>query len=77
MMRTMAQTGRPSKGDRVVTYARPARAVRVALEKDAAAAGYDNLSDYISKILAEHVDLAHLAPGPARHPDQEALPVGA
>ena len=57
-------TGRPSKGDRVVTYTRPHRLVREACEASAIAQGYESLSDYIAAVLAEREGLTDLAPQP-------------
>lgn len=71
----MAQTGRPSKGDRVVLYSRPERRVREAVERSAAEHGYDNVSDYVAAVLAHHEGLDALAPIPSRNPDQQELPL--
>lgn len=74
-MSPMARTGRPTKGDRVVLYSRPARPVREAVEKSAAEHGYDSVSDYVAAVLAHHEGLDALAPAPTRNPDQEELPL--
>lgn len=71
----MSRIGRPSKGDRVVAYSRPHRAVREACEASAYAQGYTSLSDYIAAVLAVHEGLPDLAPAPDRNP--EALPLTA
>lgn len=69
-----AQTGRPAKGDRVVTYTRLNRRVRVAAEEAAAREGYDGLSDYVAAVISEHLELPDLAPRP-RNANTTELPL--
>lgn len=69
-----AQTGRPAKGDRVVTYTRLQRQVREAAEAAAVREGYEGLSDYISAVVAEHLELPAMAPQP-RHTKEGELPL--
>jgi hypothetical protein len=71
----MSKIGRPSKGDRVVTYARPHRLVRESCEASALAQGYDSLSDYIAAVLAHHQGLPELAPLPRPRGGEDELPM--
>lgn len=73
----MSRQGRPSKGDRIVAYSRPHRAVRESCEASARDQGYSNLSDYIAAVLAVHEGLPELAPQPDLAPLREALPLTA
>ena len=60
----MSRMGRPSKGDRAVTYSRPHRLVREACEASAREQGFSALSDYIAAVLAVHEGYPELAPRP-------------
>ena len=68
--------GRPSKGDRYPRTVRLPRELNEAIEDAAAAAGYDNVNDYIVEIVIRARD-AGLFPAPGAQGGQMRLPVSA
>ena len=71
--RSRNRGGRPSKGDRYARTIRFPRPLNEAIEDAAAAAGYDNVNDYVVEILIR-AQAAGLFPPPG---GQMRLPVSA
>lgn len=66
--------GRPSKGSRKARTIRFPQSLNTMIEKAAAAAGYDNVNDYVVDLVAQaHAEGVH--PKPAS--GQERLPISA
>jgi len=74
-MAAIRRTGRPSKGDRVVVYARPHRVIADRLKSDSEAAGISQ-SDYVALLLAKALELDEFAPELPHSDGQEVLPLG-
>ncbi|MBE7248026.1 MAG: hypothetical protein INR63_24025 [Actinomycetospora chiangmaiensis] len=74
-MAAIRRTGRPSKGDRVVVYARPHRVIADRLKSDSEAAGISQ-SDYVALLLAKALELDEFAPELPHSNGQEVLPLG-
>lgn len=70
-MDTRRKPGTRPKGDRRAITVRVPAEQRPVYEHAAGAAGYDNLSDYVTALLAEHHGLA--VPAYARRPEQDVL----
>lgn len=68
--------GRPSKGDRYPRTVRFPRELNDAIEDAAAAAGYNNVNDYIVEIVIR-AQAAGLFPAPGVQGGQMRLPVSA
>lgn len=72
MAESGGRRGRPYKGDRDQFISRPARAVGDEIRRRADAAGA-TYSDFISKILAEGLDMPEYAPAIPAQSDQGSL----
>ena len=72
-MAATSRGGRPSKGDRVVVVSRPHRVVHDRIRGDAEKLGI-SMSEYVSLVLANALDLDQYAPA-LPHQDEE-LPLG-
>ncbi len=70
-MESRRKPGTRPKGDRRAITVRVPTGHHPVYESAAAAAGYDNLSDYVNALLAEHHGLA--VPAYAKRPEQGSL----
>ena len=70
-MEPRRKPGTRPKGERRAITVRVPAEQRPVYERAATAAGYDNLSDYVTALLAEHHSLA--VPAYAKRPEQGTL----